>query len=75
MDHKSREKINLDHDPEFMNAAEIAKVLHIATSSAYALMSRHEIPTVRIGKRSIRVRREDLEKYINDHYRSQSIWR
>jgi excisionase family DNA binding protein len=69
---KSSGMIDLENDPEFMTAAEIAKVLHIATSYAYLLMQRKEIPTVRIG-RSIRVRRVDLEKYINDHYQKRHI--
>jgi excisionase family DNA binding protein len=72
MNPKSSGMIDLENDPEFMTAAEIAKVLHIATSYAYLLMQRKEIPTVRIG-RSIRVRRVDLEKYINDHYQKRQI--
>jgi excisionase family DNA binding protein len=72
MNPKSSGMIDLENDPEFMTAAEIAKVLHIATSYAYLLMQRKEIPTVRIG-RSIRVRRVDLEKYINDHYQKRHI--
>ncbi len=72
MDLKSSEMIDLENDPEFMTAAEVAKVLHIATSSAYLLMQRNEIPTVKIG-RSVRVRRVDLEQYINDHYQGQRV--
>jgi len=33
---------------------------------AYALMKRGDIPTVRIGT-SVRVRPEDLDKYIKDN--------
>jgi excisionase family DNA binding protein len=49
-----------------LKSDEVAKVLQISRSMAYALMKRGDIPTVRIST-SVRVRPEDLEKYIKDN--------
>jgi excisionase family DNA binding protein len=42
---------------------EVAQILNISRAYAYLLMKRGQIPAVRIG-RSVRVRPEDLEKFI-----------
>ncbi len=49
-----------------LKSDEVAEMLQISRSMAYALMKRGDIPTVRIGT-SVRVRPEDLEKYIQDN--------
>ena len=48
-----------------LKSDEVAEILQISRSMAYALMKRGDIPTVRIGT-AVRVRREDLEWYINE---------
>ena len=48
-----------------LKPAEVAEILQVSKALAYNLMKRGEIPTVRIGS-TVRVRREDLEKYIFD---------
>jgi len=50
---------------------EVAEILQISRSMAYALMKRGDIPTVRIGT-SVRVRPEDLEKYIEENVSQKS---
>jgi excisionase family DNA binding protein len=45
-----------------LKGKQVAELLQISESQAYTLM-REEIPVVRLG-RSVRVRTEDLEKYI-----------
>lgn len=47
---------------ELMTNKDVAKILKVSESMAYQLM-RTEIPCVRLG-RSIRVRPEDLEQYL-----------
>ncbi len=42
---------------------EVAEILQVSKAFAYALLKRGDIPAVRIGN-LVRVRREDLEKYI-----------
>jgi excisionase family DNA binding protein len=49
-----------------LTAEQVAEILQISRSFAYALMRRGEIPTVRMG-RSVRVRPQDLEKYIESN--------
>ena len=49
---------------KLLNAGEVAKELRISKTAAYQLMQRCEIATVRFG-RSVRVRPDDLEKFIN----------
>jgi excisionase family DNA binding protein len=48
-----------------LKGKEIATMLGVSTSFAYLLMKRGDIPTVRIGS-AVRVRPEDLERYINE---------
>jgi excisionase family DNA binding protein len=48
-----------------LKANEVAEVLQVSRSFAYHLMRRREIRTVRIG-RSVRVREEDLERFISE---------
>jgi excisionase family DNA binding protein len=42
---------------------EVADLLNISRSFAFALMKRGEIPTVKLG-RAVRVRPQDLEEFI-----------
>ncbi len=46
-----------------MTGEEIAKILHVSRAYAYQLMRQKLILTVKIG-RSVRVRPEDLERFI-----------
>jgi len=53
-------------EARLLRSDEVAEVLQISRSMAYALMKRGDIPTVRIGT-SVRVRPEDLDRYIKDN--------
>jgi excisionase family DNA binding protein len=46
-----------------LTGEEIAKILHVSRAYAYQLMRLKQIPTIKIG-RSVRVRPEDLERFI-----------
>ena len=46
------------------NADDVAEILQISRSFAYTLMSRGEIPSVRLG-RAVRVRPQDLDEFIS----------
>ena len=50
-------------DERLLKPAEVAEILQVSMAAAYKILKRGEIPTVQFGK-SIRVRREDLDKYI-----------
>jgi excisionase family DNA binding protein len=48
---------------DLLRGEEVARVLGVSRSFAYLLMKRGDLPVIRFG-RAVRVRREDLEKYI-----------
>ena len=49
-----------------LKSDEVAKILHVSRSFAYLLMKRGDLPIVRVGN-AVRVRPEDLERYINNN--------
>ena len=54
-------------DPnEWLTALAAAKILKVSKANVYSLMKRNEIPTVKIGERIVRVRREDLDEFIEN---------
>ena len=59
---KNRQERGPDVD-QLLWAHEVANVLGVGRNRAYMLMSSGEIPSIRIG-RSIRVRREALDEWI-----------
>ena len=57
---------NLNRSPsigKLLKADEVAELLSVSRSFAYALMQTGQLPTVKLG-RSVRVRPEDLEEFI-----------
>ncbi len=51
---------------KLLKGTEVAKYLSISRSKAYRMMSCGQIPVVKFG-RSVRVRIEDFERFVNDH--------
>lgn len=51
------------HGPDLLTVPEAAKVLRISRNLAYELVTRHEIPAVRLG-RVIRIPRAALDDWI-----------
>jgi excisionase family DNA binding protein len=49
---------------EWLRVPEVAEELSIPRSRAYELIQRGELPAVRIGERSIRVNRAELERFL-----------
>jgi excisionase family DNA binding protein len=52
-------------EERLLKPAEIAEILQVSRALAYSLLQRGEIPAIRIGS-VVRVRRIDLEQYINE---------
>jgi excisionase family DNA binding protein len=48
-----------------LTPAKVAEILQVSKATAYSLLQRGEIPTVRINS-LVRVRRGDLERYIRE---------
>ncbi len=46
---------------------EAAEILNMGVSTVYKLVSSKVLPSFKYG-RTIRIRREDLEKFISEHY-------
>ena len=53
----------MDTRHEFMKVTEMAQELRIARSRAYELVADGTIPAVKIG-RSVRIRRKELERWL-----------
>jgi len=52
--------------PVMMTVKEIAKEIGVAPMTVYRLVHRGELPAIRISQRSLRVRREELVKYLEN---------
>jgi excisionase family DNA binding protein len=52
---------------------EAAEILNMGMSTVYKLVSTKVLPSFRYG-RTIRIRREDLEKFIAEHYVTRRTW-
>ncbi len=48
----------------WLTVPEAATELHIPRTRAYELIARGELPAVRVGERSIRVNRNELERFL-----------
>jgi len=59
---------NESQRPMLLTSADAARALQISPRKLWELMTRGDIPHVRIG-RAVRFRLEDLEKWIEDHRR------
>lgn len=56
-------------DARFLTLPDVAEVLNISTSQAYALVRNKELPAIKIGGRGQwRVERTQLEDYIGRMY-------
>jgi excisionase family DNA binding protein len=49
---------------EVLRVPEVAAILRIPSSRAYALVQSGEIPSFKIGERSVRVHRRALDEYM-----------
>jgi excisionase family DNA binding protein len=53
----------------WLTVPEAAEELRIPRSRCYELIQRGELPAVRVGERSIRVNRRELEKFLLENRR------
>lgn len=49
---------------EWLTVPEAAEELRVPRTRCYELIARGELPAVRIGERSIRVNRKELERFL-----------
>ena len=62
---KEVEMVKPEREDSLLNAREVAEILNISIMSVWRMFRNGEIPTVIIGERSRRVKRSDLNAYIN----------
>ena len=53
----------------WLTVPEAAEELHIPRTRCYELIQRGELPAVRIGERSLRVNRRELERFLLENRR------
>jgi excisionase family DNA binding protein len=51
-------------EKEWLKVPEAAELLGLPKTRAYELIQQGELPAVRIGERSIRVKRSELERFL-----------
>ena len=59
----------MDTERAWLTVPEAARELQIPRTRCYELIQRGELPAVRIGERSIRVNRRELEMFLLENRR------
>ncbi len=54
----------MEQDKNWLKVPEVAEELRVPRTRAYELIAKGELPAVRIGERTIRVHRAELEKFL-----------
>lgn len=54
----------MDREKVWLRVPEAAELLGLPRTRAYELIQRGDLPAVRIGERSIRVNRAELERFL-----------
>ncbi len=54
----------MEQENSWLKVPEVAEELRVPRSRAYELIAKGELPAVRIGERTIRVHRAELEKFL-----------
>jgi excisionase family DNA binding protein len=52
---------------QLLKAVEVARILQISRTAAYRLIASGDLPGIRFAGKTVRVRPQDLEKFIADH--------
>lgn len=58
---------------EILTVPQVAEYLKISKSKLYLLIQRKELPHIKIN-RNVRVRRSDLEKWLNQRTEKQTVF-
>jgi len=61
-----REQAGMD---QWLTVPEVAELLRLPRTRTYELIQRGELPAVRVGERSIRVHRDELERFLLEERR------
>jgi Prophage CP4-57 regulatory protein (AlpA). len=59
--------MNFDQStPEVFGVKKLAEILGVGLNTAYDLCNRQDFPTIRLGKRQIRITREGLQQWLKN---------
>ena len=59
----------MEEKSDWLKVPETAELLGLPKTRTYELIQRGELPAVRIGERSIRVNRQELERFLLENRR------
>ncbi len=65
-----RKKAKSNKGQPWITVADAAEELGIPLTRCYEMIQRGELPAIRVGERSIRVNRHELEEYLFEHCRA-----
>jgi excisionase family DNA binding protein len=52
-------------EPILLRPVDLINLLQLSRSQIYLMLASGEIPSVRIGKRALRIRRQDLDDWLS----------
>jgi excisionase family DNA binding protein len=56
--------------PKLLKLPQVAEILQVSRTQAYRLASTGELPSIRFGGQTVRVRVDDLQKFIEENRRN-----
>jgi excisionase family DNA binding protein len=54
-------------ETKWLTVPEVARELRVSRETAYALVSEGHLPAIRLGQKSIRIRRDELDAFLEEH--------
>ncbi len=55
-------------EPRLLTAKQLSAYLNFPLSSIYSMVEKQEIPFKRFGKKAIRFDRNEIDRWVDDHY-------
>jgi excisionase family DNA binding protein len=59
--------MNIGAGEEFLTITEVQGLLKVSRTFAYSLVERGELPSYRVGSKLLRVRRRDVERWLEEN--------
>jgi len=58
-------------EQELLTVKQIAELLKVTPATIYRWLDSGKLPRVKFSRRAVRVRRDDLERFVKDHLSDQ----
>lgn len=60
-------------DPlQLLTVEEVAELLKVSPITIYRWLDSGQLPKVKFSRRAVRIKREDLQRFIKDHFNDRS---